>query len=213
VRIASGDLRNIVKTIACLPTSFTQSTDLYINDRDLDIVARNLILLLIGLIVEEDNEAVECMIHVWYSAFLRECDMAILRDRVRPLVEDVCRKIQDRSPDVDLGKTWKFAQHSCRVELTKESWGKVLLCLDNIQSLSTDQAKQRRNAVVLAPEHVDFTERRMLALTPTHRICKKRFREDGLLLPFGAFRLDFKVPNPSVPFPSQMIAPWSGSCS
>jgi hypothetical protein len=98
VRIASGDLRNIVKTIACLPTSFTQSTDLYINDRDLDIVARNLILLLIGLIVEEDNEAVECMIHVWYSAFLRECDMAILRDRVRPLVEDVGRRRLSQDP-------------------------------------------------------------------------------------------------------------------
>ena len=153
------------------------------------------------------------MIHVWYSAFLRECDMAILRDRIRPLVEDICHKIQNRSPDVDLGKTWKFAQHSCRVELTKESWGKVLLFLDNIQGLSTDQAKQRRNAVVLAPEHVDFTERRMLALTPTHRICKKQFREGGLLLPCGASRLDFNVPNPSVPFPCQTKAPWLGSCS
>jgi len=85
--IASGDIRNVIKTIACLPTSSTQSTELYINDIDLDVVARNLILLLIGLVVEDDIEAIECMIHVWYSAFLRASDMATLRNRIRPMID------------------------------------------------------------------------------------------------------------------------------
>jgi hypothetical protein len=169
---------------------------LYINDIDLDVVARNLILLLIGLIVEDDNEGIECMIHVWYSAFIRASDMAILRDRIRPMIEDVCRKIQDKPSDIFLGKTWKLGQHSCRVELTKESWEKILLHVDNIQDLSTERAHQIRSAVILAPDRIDYIERHMLALTPAHRICKQRFREDGLLLPFGASRHDFSVPNP-----------------
>lgn len=194
--IASGDIRNIVKTVACLPADSTQPIELYINDIDLDVVARNIILLLIGLSIEDDNEAVECMIHVWYSAFLRACDMAILRDRIRPMIEDVCRQNKDKSPALVLGKTWEFAQDSCRIELTNEAWGKVLLHLDNSPGLPTEPAKKLRSAVTLAPERVDFLHRHMLTLTPAHRICEQRFREDGVLLPFGASRLEFSVPNP-----------------
>lgn len=193
---ASGDIRHIVKTIACLPIGFTQRIGMYINDIDLDVVARNLILLLVALSVEDDKEAVECMIHVWYSALLRAPDLVILRDRIRPMIEDVCHKIQNKSPTALLGKTWTFAQHSCRIELTKESWGKLVLCLSNIESFSTERATQIRSAVTLAPERIDYRDRHMLGLTPTHRICKQRFREDGLLLPFGASRLDFNIPNP-----------------
>jgi hypothetical protein len=169
---------------------------MYVNDIDLDVAARNLILLLVALSVEDDKEAIECMIHVWYSAFLRASDMAILRDRIRPMIEDVCRNIEKKSSTLFLGTTWTFAQHSCRIELTKESWGKVLLYLDNIQSLSIDRAHQIRSAVTLAPERIDYRDRHMLMSTPTQRICKQRFREDGLLLPFGASRLGFDVPNP-----------------
>ena len=194
--IASGDLRNIVKTITCLPTGFIQRTEVYINDRDLDVVARNLILLLIGLTVEDDNEAVECMIHVWYSAFLRASDMAILRDRILPMIDEVCREIQNNPPALILGKTWTFAQHSCRIELTKESWEIVMLHVDHIRNLSAERASQIRSAAILAPNRLDDVEKHMLALTPTQRICKQRFREDGLLLPFGASRLDSNVPNP-----------------
>jgi hypothetical protein len=193
---ASGDIRNVVKTIACLSTGFTQRIELYINDIDLDVVARNLILLLLSLIIKDDNEAVECMIHVWYSAFLRASDMAILRDHIRPMIEDVCRKLQDKPATAFLGKTWNLGQHSCRIELNKESWGKILLYLVNIQSLSTERADQIRSAITLAPERTDYWHRHFLALTPAHRLCKQRFREDGLLLPFGRSRLDFKVPNP-----------------
>jgi hypothetical protein len=193
---ASGDIRNVVKTIAGLPTGFTQRIELYINDIDLGVVARNLILLLLSLIVEDDKEAVECMIHVWYSSFLRARDMTILRDRLRPMIEDICRKIQDKPSTAFLGKTWHFGSHSCRIELTKASWGKVLLYLDNIKSLTTERAHQIRSTITLAPERVDYWHRHFLALTPAHRLCKQRFREDGLLLPFGSSRLDFKVPNP-----------------
>ncbi|ODM16214.1 hypothetical protein SI65_08213 [Aspergillus cristatus] len=65
---ASGDLRNIVKTVARLPRSYSHSLEITINDRDFEIVARNIILLLIALVVEKVDEAVDCIIHLWYSA-------------------------------------------------------------------------------------------------------------------------------------------------
>ena len=48
------------------------------NDRDLDIVARNVILLLIVLVVENIDEAVDCIIHICYSALVRKSDMDLL---------------------------------------------------------------------------------------------------------------------------------------
>jgi hypothetical protein len=64
--VASGDLRNVAKpkTIAQIPSSYNQSVDVAMNDRDLDIVARNSIMLLITLVVDSIDEAVDCMIHV-----------------------------------------------------------------------------------------------------------------------------------------------------
>ncbi|RJE17186.1 hypothetical protein PHISCL_10477, partial [Aspergillus sclerotialis] len=84
----SGDLRNVIKTVARLPISYSRSLEITINDREFDIVARNIILLLIALVVENVDEAVECVIHVWYSALVRESDIDILHCRIRPLIED-----------------------------------------------------------------------------------------------------------------------------
>jgi hypothetical protein len=39
--IASGDLRNVIKTIASLPQSYTGKPSIVVNDVDFDIVARN----------------------------------------------------------------------------------------------------------------------------------------------------------------------------
>jgi hypothetical protein len=39
--IASGDLRNVIKTIASLPQSYTGMPSIVVNDVDFDIVARN----------------------------------------------------------------------------------------------------------------------------------------------------------------------------
>jgi hypothetical protein len=84
-------------TIVRLPSSYSHSIEITMNDRDLDIVARNIIMLLIALTIEEVDEAVDCIIHVWYSALVRQSDIVILQGRIRPLIEDVCKKIKDKT--------------------------------------------------------------------------------------------------------------------
>jgi hypothetical protein len=169
---------------------------LYINDRDLDVVARNIILLLIALVIDNEDDAVECMIHTWYSASIRSSDMAILEIRIRPLIEDVVRKISNRTSAASQRKTWTFGQNTCTVEMKKSSWTSLLRYLENIKGLTMDRAQQIRSRITLAPERVDYRDRHMLALTSARRLCMQRFREDGLLLPFGASRLGYSVPNP-----------------
>ena len=76
-------------------------------------------MLLIALTAEQVNEAVDSIIHIWYSALVRESDIDILQCRIRPLIEDVCGKINDNTPGKLFAKTWAFKPCSLRVVLEK----------------------------------------------------------------------------------------------
>lgn len=194
--VASGDIRNAAKTIAQIPSNFNQSLEVTLNDRDLDIVARNAILLLIALVVDNVDEAADSMIHVWYSTLIRKSDLDILQERVRPLIESVCDKIKSKAPGSRLGKTWTFGQRSLRLVLEKSSWDRLLLFMNIPEGLTAERANQIRTAVTLAESRKDYLDRHLLFQSPSGRIAKNRFRVDGLLLPFGARRDDFREPNP-----------------
>jgi hypothetical protein len=194
--VASGDLRNVAKTIAQIPSSYNQSVDVTMNDRDLDIVARNAIMLLIALVVDNIDDAVDCIIHVWYSALIRKSDLNILQQRIRPLIESVCEKIKSKAPSSRLGKTWTFGQRSLRLVLEKSSWDSLLFSMNITEGLTAEQANQIRTAVTLAESRKDYRDRHLLFQSLSRRIAKNRFRGDGLLLPFGSRRYDFREPNP-----------------
>lgn len=193
---ASGDLRHVVKTIAQLPSSYNGLIEMTLNDRDFDIVARNVVLLLIAMVVEDIDTAANCMIHLWYSALIRDSDLNVLQQQVRPLINDVCTKIADKPSDGLFGKTWTFGQRSVRVVLEKPSWIRLLSFLDVPAGLDAHQAQAIRAEITLAESRKEYRDRYLYSIPQTHRVAFTRFREDGLLLPFGFPRHDFQVPNP-----------------
>ncbi|KFY76437.1 hypothetical protein V499_03938 [Pseudogymnoascus sp. VKM F-103] len=156
---ASGDFRNMVKTIALLPKSYSQPVDITMNDLDLDIVARNVIMLLIALTVDNIDEAADCIIHIWYSALIRKSDLNVLQQRIRPLIKDFYINIPE--------------------------------------GLTAERANQIRTAVTLPESRKDYRDRHLLLQSRFHRIAKNRYWTDGLLLPFGSPRIEFKEPNPT----------------
>jgi hypothetical protein len=167
------------------------------NDKDLDVVARNAIMLFVALVVENIDEAVDCIIHVWYSALIRKSDLDILQQRIRPLLEGVSQEIKGIPASTILGKTWVFGQRTLRLMLEKSSWDRLLSFVDIPEGLTADRARQIRTAVTAAGSRKDYRDRHLLLQpAPSRRIAKKRFWEDGLLLPFGARRDDFQEPNP-----------------
>lgn len=96
------------------------------NDRDLDIFARNAIMLLVTVIIEDVDVAAERMMHILYSSLIRKSDFDNLQGRVRPLIEGVCERIREKAGDSILGKTWIFGQRSLRLVLQKASWDRLL---------------------------------------------------------------------------------------
>lgn len=101
------------------------------NDLDLDIVARNVIMLLIALTVDNMDEVADCIIHIWYSALIRKSALDILQQRVRPLIEDVCEKIKSKLSSAILAKTWTFGQRSMRLVLKKVVVGQAIVLYEH----------------------------------------------------------------------------------
>ncbi|KAI0378799.1 hypothetical protein F5Y04DRAFT_272324 [Hypomontagnella monticulosa] len=195
---ASGDIRNVIRTIDSIPNECRSPIKVYMNDRDGDVVGRNAIMLLLALIEEDPAVAAENIIHTWYSSFISEPLYDLLKGRIRELVQDVCTKIGGKASNATLGKTWTFGSRSLRLVLEKKQWLDLLASLEVPPGLTKERAQEIRRSVTLAPERVDFRERRYFAQQPGDRASAQYFRQEGVLLPFGAPRSSFTVPNPTL---------------
>lgn len=195
---ASGDLRNVIKTLGSLPTAYGGRMKVVLNDKSFDVTARNAILLLILLLANDENEAISCMLHIWYSAFLTRSHVDYLRLRIRPLIEAACEEIEDDDPDGILKKKFSSGARSVSLTFTKAEWDALLSLCSEQTDLTTAQASQVRTASTLAPAALDNREARLIFFTGPRRVCEHRFLEDGILLPFGYSREDHTIPNPCV---------------
>ncbi|KAL6789236.1 hypothetical protein J3E68DRAFT_444094 [Trichoderma sp. SZMC 28012] len=194
---ASGDLRNVVKTIAQVPTSYTKPIEITINDNDLDVVARNAIILLIALVADGIDDAVDCIIHVWYSALIRKSDLETLQN-IPPFIKSVCDRFKDEDPDELIRQTWSLGKRSLTLVMPKSSWDRLLAYIKIPEGLTAERASRVRKAVTLDESRKDYLDKHLLFQSPSRRVAKHRFRQDGLLLPFGAPRHEFQIPNPTI---------------
>ncbi|RWA06465.1 hypothetical protein EKO27_g8646 [Xylaria grammica] len=195
---ASGDLRNVVLSVANLPQSYKSPLNIVINDYEIDIVARNLIFLLIVLVEEDPSIAAEAMLHVWYSALVTESCYTLLQKKVKPIVEDVCNKIAGNPRQKLFSKTWDFGSSSLRLVLTREAWMKLPSYFDVPSGMTKETAQGTRQAVVNAPSRVDYVDRAVLVRSPAMGLGMIKYRNDGILVPFGQAREAFVIPNPTI---------------
>ncbi|KAJ6114080.1 hypothetical protein N7512_007525 [Penicillium capsulatum] len=205
---ASGDLRNVAKTIVDLPEASSHRIDITINDKEFHVVARNEILLLFILKALDEAPATgpagfktaQSLIHLWYSASLTSDIISELASRVKPLFVDVCRQISSTPAGEIVEKSWFFSNgKSLRLALKKQYWFSLQDLCDVPSNLTRQNALDIRKAITLAPERRDYRDRWYYKdATPSVRVSKQRFREDGLLLPFGSDRLSFDIPNPTL---------------
>jgi hypothetical protein len=187
----------VVSTLAELTVSFSGKCDVVINDRDIDIVARNALLLLIALHFESEI-AVHFMIHLWYSALISEEIFQCLQENILPLLQDVCFKIRGKPQELLQSKTWRYGCRSVRLILPKKQWDLLPSYLQLPAGLSKTQAQQVRRSTMLAPSRRDYVDRALYTSPPTHRVGIMKFRKEGILLPFGSPSNVFNTPNPWV---------------
>ncbi|QSZ28709.1 hypothetical protein DSL72_003209 [Monilinia vaccinii-corymbosi] len=193
---ASGDIRNVVKSLAGIPTTYAGNCEVVINDREFEVVARNAILLLIALAFDP-IEAADIMIHIWYSAFIPESVLHKVQERVLPLIEDVCRKIRGRPEQSLQSKSWLFGTRTLSLILSKASWDLLSAFLKVPDGLSASKAREVMDQTPFPPTMRDCFDRYLYSRSPAWRVCATKLRTDGMLLPFGQSRKDFNTPNPT----------------
>ncbi|KAI9783495.1 MAG: hypothetical protein M1835_003794 [Candelina submexicana] len=192
---ASGDARNVIYSVAGLPEMYGGACTCIINDKDEDVVQRN-ILILLTAISRPPEEATELILHLWYSARLTKILEERFRESVRPRIADVVEKIKLKKNGVLQSKTWSYGTSSVTVCLTKGQWGALLNLLDAQHDSS--KAEHQRLEIVLNASRTDHLERHLLNLQPSLRLASVHFRESGVLLPFGACVDAYDKPNPTL---------------
>ncbi|CAH0056152.1 unnamed protein product [Clonostachys solani] len=194
---ASGDLRNVIATITSLPDSFDKGLSAVLNDKEFDVVARNAIMLLLCLTINDPEEAASAITHIWYSSSIWESHMNLLQENIRPLIAKVCAETEGNSQDALL-VTWKFGPSSLQLALSNDDWKRLLNFLKVPAGLTVDRANEIRTAVTLAKECRDFRDRKYATMPCAHRLAEERFRQDGLMVPFAGSRKPYTVPNPTM---------------
>lgn len=178
-----------------VPSTYSGKLNIIVNDRDLDIVARNVLMWMLLLVEKDFIAAAQNVVHLWYSASITPTLMDTLRKEIEPLIRAVCTKIESRSDSALLGKTFETPGGSLRVLLKKQSWN-ALLGYTKVPNVTMAKAQEARRAVMLAPSRIDYRERAYFQEDPPTRFGAQKFREGGILLPMGASSEAYTVPNP-----------------
>jgi hypothetical protein len=192
---ASGDLRNVVKTIVGLLDDYRGTCSVTVNDMNFTVVARNIILLLVALHFGPET-AVPIMIHVQYSALLPAVMVELLRKDILPYIQDVNIKTKGKPADSFQAKTFNFAKGSFRVVLQKTEWIRLTKVFEVPPGLTKERAISVRRTAILAPQRVDYLDRALYKYSPSLRAGVMKYRGDGILLPFGCSIKEFDTPNP-----------------
>ncbi|KAF2797239.1 hypothetical protein K505DRAFT_358599 [Melanomma pulvis-pyrius CBS 109.77] len=193
---ASGDIRNVVKSIVGIPEGYQGQCTVVINDINFSIVARNAIMLLTTLHFQPEV-AVPMIVHLWYSVLLPASMLQALQDSILPYIDDVCTKIKDKAGDSLQAKTFSFGDRSLRLVLTKVEWDKLRHFFKVPNGITSAKAQTIRREVTMASSRVDYVDRALYGLPPGLRKCKRMFRNDGIVLPYGSSRRSFDTPNPT----------------
>lgn len=188
--IASGDLRNMIKTLNGIPLDYSGKCTLVINDFHPQVAIRNVLLLCMlldpsGPSVELTAEAV---LHTLYSASLTSAQSELVGKWI-----ERASKFAQADPDIFHG-AMNFTS-SASVEWWYPRQVAILLRRIKAASYSKVQGETDRRRNMMNPQRIDYRERYYQSLRPRHRVGYTHWLDTGVLLPFGQPVDAFKKPN------------------
>jgi hypothetical protein len=185
--LASGDFRNVLRTVNSLPSTYSGKLSILLNDLNLAIVCRNVMLLLILGNIPDESLAADIALHFWYSAFMP----MEYRLQLSTLVSKFIQQTKDGKVVIPLGP---HSTLSCC--LPEEATYFFLHFISS--NLTVGDAQEEYDRVRNAPSRRDYRDRMYARLKPSHRVAFQEYRRFGIVLPFGAINAHFNRPNPSL---------------
>ncbi|KAF9523612.1 hypothetical protein CPB83DRAFT_871582 [Crepidotus variabilis] len=186
--IASGDLRHVLRSLNELPPDYSGKLNILLNDINIPIVCRNIVLLLVLGNVSDPAEAADIALHFWYSLFMP----SEYRMQITCILNTfLCEYIASDGSPTRLGPHSTFSL--CITGGLNEFFQHYIS-----SSFSIQDAQDEYNRVRNAPSRLDYRDRMYAGLKPSHRVAFERYRRFGILLPFGAMNAHFNCPNNSL---------------
>ncbi|KAI0028620.1 hypothetical protein K488DRAFT_89555 [Vararia minispora EC-137] len=189
--VASGDLRNVVRTVNGLSEDYTGRTRILMNDHDGFVTIRNVMLFLILGQIPDKRRAVDIAVHFWYSAFLP----ADYEAEIFAIVDGLCASWSGGTVHIRLTETTKL---SC--DISPGCYELLKMCRDSVYTC--DHAAHEIEKIRFAPSRVDYLHKEFYPLSPSHRLSFFHFRKSGILLPCAAPTERFTSPNRFLFLPS-----------
>ncbi|KIO27774.1 hypothetical protein M407DRAFT_72603, partial [Tulasnella calospora MUT 4182] len=187
---ASGDLRNVIKTLNGLPLDYSGRCTLVINDFHPQVAIRNVVLLCMLLDPSGPSAELtaEAVLHTIYSSSLTSAQSKFVVE----WMNRVSQFIQGGSPlyhgemDFDSGRKveWWYPQQVAILlrKIQAASFSKAVCEIDRLKNMNS-------------PQRVDYRDRYCATILPRHRVGYSRWLDTGVLLPLGQPVDSFDTPN------------------
>ncbi|EEB97670.1 hypothetical protein MPER_02969, partial [Moniliophthora perniciosa FA553] len=187
--IASGDLRNVIKTVNALPSDYTGNLSILLNDDNPLVVARNFLILTWLGIMDNVDEAAEFAVHYWYSVMLQSqhCIHALLTLTRNKIFQEGF-----------VGQNFPLTQTSTISTNFKDATASLIRSKMLFTTVDVDSASNAWAAVMNGPDRMDYREQLYGNMKPSHRVAMQRWRRFGILQPLGAPDANFSLTNPSL---------------
>lgn len=198
---ASGDLGSLVKTIAEIPKDCQSHFNFRINDHDMNVVARNLVIILAAIHGSSLVPTAEAIVHFWYSSYLSDSVSQVLHDAVGAtldgIVERICSFEVDDNMVCGISQPWGTSNPSeplkkLNLIFRKPSYLKLRGCIEQ-----EEKGAKREMRETALDQHWKDTDQDMTRTKSRWRLDKLFYLSRGVLLPAGITSRDFRYLNPT----------------
>ncbi|KAJ6568386.1 hypothetical protein DFH09DRAFT_918084 [Mycena vulgaris] len=188
---ASGDLRNLIRTVNNLPSDYAGYCDILLNDTNPVLVNRNLVILFVLLSSGPSlEEAAEFSTHLMYSAALPKEGSGYLQRCIEFIYDSGGEFEVDLSFQRCLDTRGEGKVYSVQ---PRAGIKRLLEMFHSTYPLSS--ALKSMKETTMTSDRLDLREKYFAGLKPPHRMAFQRFRESGILAPFALNTVNFTEPN------------------
>lgn len=181
-------------TVSRLPKKFSGTLNIVMNDQDALVTMRNIIMLHVASTFEPEAAA-SIILHLWYSVAIESEQLSLLQQALLPGYEAMRHSGAQKHLNELRRGSWKSGPVKLHALIQNKEWLDFPRYLE-AQGMIVTNAQDIRKLTMLNPIQHDNHQRILYRQPPGWRLARQRFREDGMLLPFGASRDQFDVPNP-----------------
>ncbi|GJE94076.1 DUF4470 domain-containing protein [Phanerochaete sordida] len=182
--IASGDLRNVLKTVNGLPENYAGQVTVLMNDISDYVTLRNILMLRVLADVSNKRRAADIALHLWYTAFIPAAyhvEIASLAVKLLAGTSDARTQLGSQSfLDVNVGQDIRML---CSALLTSSARYSMADAADELSRIRFD------------PARIDLRHRQWARCEGSHRLALLEYHRFALVLPFGAHSAQFNSPN------------------